>query len=259
MSVFRILALGDVVGSQAADRLSSSLSSVISSRGIDFTVVNGENACQGNGLDTENAKKLLAAGADVITSGNHVWKWREFRNFMDSSDRVVRPANYRSTSPGQGYTVLTVNGYRILVMNVMGTSFMEPLENPFVCIDRILDHMKGKYDFSILDIHAEATGEKYALGRYFDGRISVIFGTHTHVPTADDGVFPKGTGFVCDLGMCGPVDSVLGVKSEIIIEKLMTNIPLKYEVATGKIECRGVIFDIDADTGKTLKTERIVF
>ncbi len=259
MPTIKILALGDIVGPASVEYIRSKLFGIIKDNSISFTVANGENACIGNGLDPQNAKILLNSGVDVITSGNHIWHKKELREYMDQSKRVLRPANYRSTAPGQGYTVYMVDGYRYLVMNVMGTMFLEPLENPFYCIDRVLEHAKGSYDFSILDIHAEATSEKYALARYFDGRINVIFGTHTHIPTADNQVLRGGSGFVCDLGMCGPVDSILGVKNECIIEKFMTNIPLKFELAGGEISAQGVIFTLDTDSGRVTSTERITF
>lgn len=257
MSEIRILALGDIVGPASVEYVRRHLGRFCSENSINLTVANGENACVGNGLDAQTAKNLLSSGVDVITSGNHIWHKKDIRDYLDSTDRVLRPANYRPTSPGQGYTKLVVDGYTFLVINVMGVVYLEPLENPFFCVDRILEHENGRYDFAVMDIHAEATSEKYALARYFDGRINAIFGTHTHVATADNQVLRKGSGFVCDLGMCGPVDSVLGIRNECIIEKLTTNIPLKFELAEGDIEANGVVFTLDVDTKAALSVERI--
>ena len=257
MAEIKILALGDVVGKAAVDYIRRRLPGFLNDKKIDFTVINGENASDTNGLDLYGARELLQSGADVITSGNHIWRRNEIRNFLDDSDRVIRPANYRSSLPGQGYTLRKSDGYIYLVMNVMGVSYMDPLDNPFMTVEKILEREKGSYDISILDIHAEATGEKYALARYFDGKIDIMFGTHTHIPTADNRILPKGSGFVCDLGMCGAENGVLGMKSENVIEKLITNIPQKFEVADGKISCDGVIFTYDTAQKRVVDTERV--
>ncbi len=244
----RILALGDIVGPSAVSELNKKFWSYRKENKIDFTVANGENASVGNGITTSDAKTILESGVDVITSGNHVWQKSELRSFLDDSKYIVRPMNYPSGSAGNGYTVVDCNGYRVLVMNISGTIYMESLSCPFECIERVLEREKGSYDVSILDIHAEATSEKLALARYFDGRIDCVFGTHTHVQTADEQILKGGTAYITDLGMCGPKESILGVKSDIIIKKLRTKMPQKFEFADGEIEFNGIIFDSDKKT-----------
>ena len=255
---FRILALGDVVGPDAVKYLASNLWNYRKAKNIRMVVCNAENAAVGNGLDPQSAEKLLASGCDILTGGNHIFKKKEIRSYLENSTNAIRPANYPIGAPGGGHTTIDIDGYKVLVINVLGVVFMEPLACPFATIDRILEREQGRYDFSVLDIHAETTSEKIALGRYFDGRIDCIFGTHTHVPTADDQILPNGSGYVTDLGMTGPTNSILGIRSDIIIEKLRTKLPVKFEVATGKIEAQGVIFELDM-TGKCRSTERISF
>jgi metallophosphoesterase (TIGR00282 family) len=257
MPVSRILAIGDIVGPQAVEYIRRRLWDFRRTNEINLTVANAENACTGNGLDTQTAKGLLASGVDIITSGNHIWHKRDIREYLDSADAIIRPANYRTTTPGSGYTKITVDGYVYLVINVLGVVYMDPLDNPFYTVERILNHERGHYDFAILDIHAEATSEKQALAYFFDGRIHVIFGTHTHVATADERVMPRGSGYITDLGMCGPVNSVLGIRPEIIIEKLTTNMPVRFDIAEGDIEACGAVFTLDLDKKCVVSVERV--
>lgn len=241
----KILCLGDVVGPNATEKLCRSLWTIRKERGISFVMLNGENADAGNGLTAATAKSLLAAGVDVITSGNHIWQKRDIYAFLDDSDRIIRPANYPDENPGLGYTILDCDGWRILVINVQGTVFMEALDCPFRTVEKILARCEGKYDLSLMDIHAEATSEKIALAHCFDGKINMIVGTHTHVPTADARVLPGGTGYVTDLGMCGVIDSALGVDWDCIVKKLRYKMPVKFELADGKVTLQGVQFDIN--------------
>ncbi|MBQ6702682.1 MAG: YmdB family metallophosphoesterase [Clostridia bacterium] len=243
----KILALGDMVSPASVEGLKNMLWSYRKNNGIDFVVANGENASRGNGLEADAAQQLLDYGVDVITGGNHIWQKNSLRPFLDSCKNIIRPMNFPGSCAGSGYTILDCNGTRILVMNVSGTVFMESLDCPFNAVERCLEAQKGKYDISILDIHAEATGEKYAIARYFDGKIDAVFGTHTHVPTADEQILPNGTAYITDLGMCGPKNSILGVKSEIIIEKMRTKMPLRFDFADGEIEYNGVIVDLMTD------------
>ncbi|MBQ7820995.1 MAG: YmdB family metallophosphoesterase [Clostridia bacterium] len=256
---YNILAVGDAVGSHATSYLKEKLHSIIQYHAIDLTVVNGENSADGNGMLPQSAEAIYDAGADVITGGNHSFRRREVYGFLDDSGYCVRPANMPSTAPGFGYTVIDAGGRRVLVMNLLGNVYMDPVESPFVCADRILEANKGKYDYAVVDIHAEATSEKAALARYLDGRVSVVFGTHTHVATADEQILPKGTGFITDLGMVGVNDSILGVKSEIIIEKFISRMPVRFEQAVGKVSASGAIFMLDKLTGKCVKVQRISF
>lgn len=253
----RILTVGDVVGQNALDTLEKQLYSLRNEYRADFVVVNGENAAPGNGIDVPSAKTILSSGADVITTGNHVWKKKEIRDFLCDSERIVRPANYPPECPGAGYTILDCGGWRMLVINVMGTVYMDPLDCPFRCVDRILSREQGRYDFAVLDVHAEATSEKIALGRYFDGRIHVVFGTHTHVPTADLCILPGGTGYITDLGMTGPENSVLGVRTDIIIEKLKNHMPVRFELAPGPTVLCGACFTLDTDTRRVTDAVQI--
>lgn len=258
MSQIRILTIGDVVGPAALEKLSTALFPLKNEYRADFVVVNGENAAPGNGIDVPSAKALLFSGADVITTGNHVWQKKDIRDFLCDSEQIIRPANYPPSCPGAGYTVHECLGWRILVINVMGTVYMESLESPFTAVDRILEREHGRYDLAVLDVHAEATSEKIALGNYFDGRIGIIFGTHTHVPTADLRILPGGSGYITDLGMVGPEQSVLGVKTEIIIEKFMTKMPVRFEIADGPLVLCGACFTYDTDKNCVTEVQQVV-
>lgn len=257
--IIRLLAIGDVVGPGAVNALIARLPAIRRSEEVDFCIANGENACVGNGLDPASAKRLLSGGVDAITTGNHVWRKRELCEWLNPGVPVLRPANYPSTNPGRGSCILPVGGRRILVMNLMGVVYTEPLENPFFAADRLLAEAKGQYDIAVLDFHAEATGEKRALACYLDGRISVLFGTHTHVPTADEQILPGGTGYITDLGMTGPENSVLGIQPACIIRRLTTSMPTRFEIASGEITAQGALFDIDAQSGHTRRVCRLIF
>ncbi|MBR2927435.1 MAG: YmdB family metallophosphoesterase [Clostridia bacterium] len=255
----RILALGDVVGEGAILHLEHKLWKYRLQNQIDMTVVNGENASAVRGLCQKDARRLLDAGADVLTLGNHTYGMRDLYPFLEEESCIIRPANYPPTCPGAGYTVITVCGYRVLCINVQGRVYLDPLDSPFDAVDKILTREAGNYDFSILDIHAEATSEKLAIAHWFDGRIPMMFGTHTHVPTADARVLPKGSGYVTDLGMTGPVDGIIGTKAEQVIERFRTAMPTRFDVAEGEIEAQGVIFDYNTDTGRVQSVTRISF
>lgn len=256
---FNILAIGDAVGSPACNYLREKLSGVISHFGIDLTIVNGENSADGNGMLPQSAEALIDAGADIITGGNHTFRRREVYNFLDDNRFCVRPANMPSTAPGYGCTVIDTGKARVLVISLLGTVYMEPVESPFTCAERMLETNADKYDIAVIDFHAEATSEKAALARFLDGRVSVVFGTHTHVQTADEQILPKGTGFITDLGMTGVTDSILGVKSEIIIEKFISRMPVRFEQASGEASANGAIFMIDKSSKKCIGVRRISF
>lgn len=241
----KILCLGDVVGPVATEKLCRSLWRIRRERGISFVMLNGENADAGNGLTAATARELLKSGVDVITSGNHIWQKRDIYTFLDDCDQILRPANYPDENPGSGYTILDCDGWRMLVINVQGTVFMDALECPFRTVERILARCEGQYDLSLMDIHAEATSEKIALAHCFDGKINMIVGTHTHVPTADAKILSGGSAYVTDLGMCGVTDSALGVDTECIIRKLRYKMPVKFELAQGKVTYQGVEIDIN--------------
>ncbi len=251
----RILAIGDIVGVQAIEYLQKRLWRLRQEKKIDFVVANGENATEIHGLSSSHAKEILDTGVDLITMGNHTWSKRDLYDFLDSNpDKIIRPANYPGSSPGYGYTILNINGYRILCMNAQGLAFMEALSDPFEAIEYILEREKGEYDYSLLDFHAEATSEKYAIARVFDGAIDIIFGTHTHVPTADCQKLPSGTLYVTDLGMTGPRNGILGTDTSRVLRKMRQHLPSQFIVADGDISGDAVIFDLDAKT-----VERIEF
>ena len=253
---FRILALGDVVGPDAVKRLCDELYSIRRDGNIDFVVCNGENAAASNGIDIRTANELIKYGVDCITLGNHTFKRREIREYLDETKNIVRPGNFPSEVSGMGYTILPENGVRVLIMNVLGVVYLEPLACPFRTVDKMLRAAQGKYDISVLDIHAEATSEKIAMSHYFDGRIDIIFGTHTHVQTADERVMPKGTGYITDLGMCGPDDSVLGIKKENIIEKMTMHTPVKFDFSDNPVTLHGAIFEYDTEKKRCVGVKR---
>lgn len=255
----KILTLGDVVGRQAVAYLENNLWNARSSYGADIVIVNGENASDVYGIDESDAKALLSAGADVITLGNHAFGKKNIFTMLSDSNAIIRPANYPPLTPGGGYTIINVCGWRVLCINVLGTVMMESLACPFATADKILEREKGNYDVSIMDLHAESTSEKIAIGRYFDGRINVIFGTHTHVQTADEQILPRGSGYITDLGMTGPVNSVIGSDVDAVIERMRTKITSRFTVAEGEVRAHGALFDLDTDTKKVISVKRIVF
>ena len=244
----KILAVGDVVGSASVEYLQKHLREFARSQGADAIIVNGENASKGNGLSSTDARALLDAGADVVTTGNHIWKKGDIKALLDDSEYILRPANFPDAAPGRGYTIIDVGLKRLLVINLLGVSYMEPLDSPFETLDKVLDQTEGKYDYSVLDFHAEATGEKGALANCFDGRIDAIFGTHTHVQTADARTLPGGTAVITDIGMTGPDDSVLGIMKERVICKLRTHLPSRFDPAEGHITAHGAVFDLNEHT-----------
>jgi len=252
----RILYLGDVVGINAVRAIREELSEIKKEHKIDFTLANGENASNIFGISVAEYESLTYAGVDFITTGNHVWGRYEIHRILEEKNDIIRPLNYHSSLAGKGASVISVNGVRALVMNVSGISFMEPLDNPFDAVDRALSRYRGEYDISLLDIHAEATAEKLALASYLDGRVNIIVGTHTHVQTADECILPKGSAYITDLGMCGPLNSIIGVKPEIVVRKQRLHIPSKFEVAEGPTRLCGVIVDINPDRGKILGIKR---
>lgn len=255
-----ILAIGDVTSPAGLAHLKEQLWRVRREHRIDLCIVNAENASLISGIGREDAEALLGAGADVLTGGNHTLRNKGVHGFLDECACMLRPVNFPADVPGAGYTVLTVAGYRVLVINAMGTVMMDPvLDNPFPYIDRILAREAGRYDVAVLDIHAEATGEKVAIGYAYDGRIHVIFGTHTHVPTADMTVLPHGTGYVTDVGMCGESGGVLGMDAEGVVQRMRTRLPVKFTPASGAPQADGVIFTVDPSTGKTTDVCRIRF
>ena len=258
--ILKILVIGDVTSPQGVEHLKRNLWKFREANKIDFCVVNGENASFITGISPELAEILLRAGADCITGGNHTMHNKKAYTFMEENAEVLRPVNFGDAAPGRGYTILDACGYRMLVINAMGNVHIEPnLDSPFAAIDRVLKAEEGNYDFSILDIHAEATGEKLAIGFAYDGKINVIFGTHTHVKTADLGILPNGSGYITDVGMCGESGGIIGMDAPTVVERMRSHLPVPFKAASGACRADGVIFTLDTSTGKVIGAESINF
>lgn len=253
----RILCIGDVVGSIGCEFLRDNLPSLKRVKGIDFVICNGENSADGNGFTPTSARYLFDSGVDAITLGNHAFRRREAYDFLDENKFIVRPANFpEKTTPGTGIINVDTGRRIISIINVMGNAYADnSLNCAFECIDKMLEKAESK--IIIVDFHAEATGEKRAMGFYLDGKVSAMFGTHTHVQTSDAQILPNGSGYITDAGMTGTKNSVLGVKSEIIIEKLKTKLPARFDLASGECKMECVMFDIDDNTGKCLSAESL--
>ncbi len=256
----KILAIGDIVGGISIDYLSKKLSQFAREHKIDFVIANGENASEIKGLTRHDAEAIFNCGVDFITLGNHAFGKRDLYDYLDSNDnKIIRPANFPTSAPGSGYSIVRVDGYKFLIINILGTMYMSPLNSPFETAQRILEREKGNYDFAIMDIHAEATSEKYAIAHYFDGKIAIMFGTHTHVQTADEQILPRGSAYITDIGMTGPKNSILGTNVECILNKFITQTPQYFTVAEGEVIARGIIVDIDPNSSKINHIKRISF
>jgi len=254
----RVLFLGDIVGRPGRDIIRNALASFRKKEKIDFAAANAENAAGGSGVTPEIAEELFKHGVDVITSGDHIWKKHEIYDLLESSDRIIRPLNYPRGVPGKGSTVVdAAESGKIAVINLVGRVFMEAVDCPFERVRAELEGLKKKTPVVIVDIHAEATSEKMAMGWYLDGVVSAVIGTHTHVQTADEKILPGGTAFITDCGMTGPHDSVIGRKKEKILTRFITQMPTRFEVATEGLEMQGVIVDIDEKTGKATGIKRV--
>jgi metallophosphoesterase (TIGR00282 family) len=254
----KILLIGDIVGRPGRVIVEQSVIRLREERGLDLVIANCENAAGGAGITPSIADDLFRAGVDVLTSGNHVWRKKEAYELLKMDPRVLRPANYPDGAPGSGATVVeTLNGDKVGVLNVMGRVFMEPLDCPFRVAEREVARLRMVTPVIIVDMHAEATSEKVAMGWFLDGKISCIFGTHTHIPTADERILPKGTGCITDVGMTGPYDSVIGRRVDQILERFLSNLPMKSDVAEGNIQLRGLIVEVDKKSGKATSVERI--
>lgn len=251
-----ILCVGDVVSRHGCELVRRVLPALRRQYAVDVCVVNGENAADGNGITPAAAQSLLDSGADVITGGNHTFRRAEYYEQLEREPMLLRPANYPATAPGSGVYTVDRGRYTVTVINLMGTVFTEPLACPFDTLDALLK-AAGNPKFCVVDFHAEATAEKKALAYYADGRISALFGTHTHVQTADEQILPGGTGFITDVGMTGPVESVLGVKPELAIAKMHGKLPVRFAAAEGPCELQAVLFTLDDRTGHTTAVERL--
>jgi metallophosphoesterase (TIGR00282 family) len=256
----RILMIGDVIGKPGRLAIEQQLAGIRDERGIDFVTANGENLAGGMGLTVSTAEALFAAGVDVITSGNHIWDKREIYAFLDESDRVLRPLNYGTHDvPGRGWgTYHALDGTELAVVNLQGRTYMQPIDNPFTDADRLLDEASEPLPpIRLVDFHCEITSEKNALGLYLDGRVSAVVGTHTHVVTGDERILPKGTAYQSDLGMTGPLWSVIGFDPKTVLPRFINALPTRFEVGDGPVLLNACQIDVDPATGRALQLERL--
>lgn len=255
----KILFVGDVFAHPGKHAASHFIPDYIRDWDIDLCVVNGENAAGGFGLTENIAGKLFSYGADAITSGNHIFDRQEIQPVLASSNTILRPANYPRGVPGKGYTVVKArNGMKVGVINLQGRVFMQPIDSPFAVADEILERLLGETRIILVDFHAEATAEKLALGHYLDGRVSAVLGTHTHVQTADERILPKGTAYISDAGMTGPHDSIIGVRVEQSLQRIIKQMPTRFSPAEGDVKFSAVIVEVNDSTGKALSIERVL-
>jgi 2',3'-cyclic-nucleotide 2'-phosphodiesterase len=253
-----VLFLGDIVGEPGRNAVIGRLPQLKERQALDFIIVNGENAAGGRGITGKITIELLRAGVSVVTTGDHIWDQKDIIKFLDLEPRLLRPLNYPDGAPGSGSIVLETAKGKVGVVNVQGRTFMQPiLENPFRAVEATVMKMREETTNIIVDAHGETTSEKIALGRFLDGKVSAVIGTHTHVQTADEQIFPGGTAFMCDAGMCGPVNSILGRAIEPIMNRFVSNLPASFPVASGEVRLRGALIEIDETTGRALRITRV--
>jgi metallophosphoesterase (TIGR00282 family) len=253
----RILFLGDIISKAGRRALAAGLPNLRRRLAVDLCIANVENAAGIFGVTQKVIEEIASSGVDIMTSGNHVWDKREGLVLLDSRDDIVRPANYPPGVPGKGFLVREIGGTPVSVINLQGRTFMVSIDCPFRCADAILAEIPQGVKVVLVDFHAEATSEKQALAAYLDGRVSAVVGTHTHVQTADERVMPNGTGFITDVGMVGPIDSVIGVRKEQVIERFMRALPVRFEVASGTVCIGGLLVDVDEATGRAREVQRV--
>ena len=252
-----ILVIGDIVGKPGRAIIKALLPKLQRENDISFTIANAENAAGGRGLTKDVKDEILGCGVDVLTMGNHVWDNKNIFSFIDDEPRLVRPINYPGDCPGQGFHVYSAGfNKKIAVINASGRIYLPPLDCPFQTVSDILEDLRDKVDYTIVDLHAEATSEKLAFGYYFDGKVTAVLGTHTHIQTADERIMPNGTGYITDLGMTGPVYSILGMEKEPIIEKFLNGRPARFEVAAGPAQMQGVILKLSETSSDVLEIKR---
>ena len=253
-----ILFLGDVVGEPGRNAVIARLPELKAQHAVDFIVVNGENAAGGRGITGKITIDLLRAGVSVITTGDHIWDQKDIVAFIGTEPRLLRPINYPEGAPGAGSIVLETAKGKVGVINVQGRTFMQPiLENPFRAVEEAVAKMRTETTNIIVDVHGETTSEKIAMGRFLDGKVSAVIGTHTHVQTADEQIFPGGTAFLCDAGMCGPINSILGRAIEPIMNRFISNMPAPFPVAAGEVRLRGALIEIDETSGRARRITRV--
>ena len=249
----KILVMGDVIGKPGREAVKEILPRLRDEYGITLAIANGENAAGGIGLTPGTAQELFDSGIDVITTGNHVWAHHEVIPYLDSDAAVIRPLNYPPMTPGRGYWIKD----NIMVVNIIGRTFVGDFDCPFRAMDKLLGELDKKPAVIIVDFHAEATSEKVAMGRYLDGRVSAVLGTHTHVGTIDACILPKGTAFVTEIGMVGPINSVIGVEVSAVIDRFLTQIPKRFSVAKGQVSFDAIVVEATNDSGKAIDIKRV--
>jgi metallophosphoesterase (TIGR00282 family) len=253
-----VLFLGDIVGEPGRTAVIERLPELKEKYTLDFVVVNGENAAAGRGITGKITIDLLRAGVSVITTGDHIWDQKDIFAFLDLEPRLLRPLNYPPGAPGNGSIVLETSKGKIGVINVQARTFMQPiLENPFRAVEAAVTKMREETINIIVDVHGETTSEKIAMGRFLDGKVSAVLGTHTHVQTADEQIFPGGTAFMCDAGMCGPINSILGRAVDPIVNRFVSNLPAPFPVAAGEVRLRGALIEIDETVGRATRITRL--
>lgn len=252
----KILFIGDIVGSPGREAVKALVPKLKKERGLDIVIANAENASGGTGVTPKAAEELFGYGCDCLTTGDHIWKLKEVFKIIDHP-YVVRPLNLAPNVPGKGYCIFKKNNVKIGIINLQGRVFMQAIECPFRTVRDILPVIKKETNIILVDIHAEATSEKVAMGHFLDGLVSAVVGTHTHIQTADEKILKSGTAYITELGMCGPYDSVIGQEKSKIIERFITGMPVRFEVATGDVQLHGVIIEIDESSGKARSIERV--
>ncbi len=254
----RILLIGDIVGKPGRRIVTDALPGLIETHRLDLVVANAENAASGSGLTPAMYRELIAAGVDCITLGDHIYRRKEICEVLENERNIVKPANYPPEAPGREFAVVAArNGAQVAVISLLGRVFMRPADCPWHAIDRVLAELRDDVKVRLVDFHAETTSDMQVMGRYLDGRVSAVLGTHTHVPTADEQVFPGGTAFQCDVGMTGPYESILGRRIDRVTKTTITFYPTQFEVATGDVRLCGSIVDVDPETGQALGIERL--
>ncbi|MFA7706512.1 MAG: TIGR00282 family metallophosphoesterase [Candidatus Omnitrophota bacterium] len=254
----KILFIGDIVGSPGREAIKKLVAPLKQEYALDFVIANAENASGGSGITSKVSAELFASGVDVLTSGDHIWKKSEIFELINQEERILRPLNFPSGAPGKGAAVFkSRNGIKVGVINVNGRVFMEALECPFKAAFKAAEELAKETKIILVDIHAEATSEKVALGWYLDGKVSAVLGTHTHIQTADEKILPKGSAYITDVGMTGPYDSVIGRRVDDVLTRFLSSIPVKFEVAEGNIRLHGAIIEIDEATGKAVSILRV--
>lgn len=258
MNTLKVLALGDVVGEPGRRAVKEIVPRLVREEGIDFVIANGENLAGGSGITESTVVELFSSGVNVMTSGDHIFRKKEAEALLENSRRILKPANYPAGTPGIGSTVVeTKGGIKIGVLNLIGRVFLKTVNCPFETAEREVKKLRGETPVIFVDIHAEATSEKVALGWFLDGQVSAVFGTHTHIQTADETILPKGTGYITELGMCGPYRSVIGREIDQVLKMFLTQLPMRLDVAREDARISGAIFEVDPETGKTVSIRRI--